>query len=283
VVGEQTGRSLRRAEQYVGIEGLALLRLYRYEDASVADDILIELRALLDRIEAGNASEDVHGVSLDVAAGYERWAAVYDEPGNLLIAHEEPTVRAMLERLDGEPVLDVGCGTGRYAAWLTGQGRHVIGVDQSPHMLAKARAKAPGSDLRAGNVVDLPVEPASMAGLICALTLEHLPDLDVVFREFARVVVPGGWVLTSCLHPLVAQVLGWKPWFRDDNGRGDVESHLHSVSDYINGAVGAGLQVVECAEVPMELSIPPPEEVAIGSPIAHEGLPLILAMRFRRP
>ncbi len=283
VAGERRGRSLRRAEQYIGIDGLALLRLYRYDDASVADDILVELRALLDGLEVGDTRLDVHGAQLDVSAGYARWAAVYDQPGNLLVAHEEPIVHAMLERLEGEPVLDVGCGTGRHLAWLCGQDRRVIGVDQSPQMLAEAAAKAPGSDLRVGDLVDLPVEPVSVAGVICALTLEHLPDLDVVFREFARVVAPGGWIVTSCLHPLIAQVLGWNPWFRDDDGRGDVESYLHSLSEFVNAAVSAGLQVEECVEIPIELTEPPPDEVAIGSPIAHDGLPLILVMRFLRP
>jgi hypothetical protein len=40
MAGEEVGRSLRRAEQFIGLDGLALLRLYRYEDASQADDIL---------------------------------------------------------------------------------------------------------------------------------------------------------------------------------------------------------------------------------------------------
>jgi ubiquinone/menaquinone biosynthesis C-methylase UbiE len=283
VAGEPTGRSLRRTEQYIGVDGLALLRLYGHDDASVADDILVELRALLDGLESGDGPHDVHGVQLDVVGGYARWAAVYDKPGNLLVAHEEPIVHAMLERLEGEPVLDVGCGTGRHMAWLSGHYRRTIGVDQSPQMLAKANAKVPGSDLRVGDVVDLPIETASVAGVICALTLEHLPDLDVAFREFVRVVVPGGWIVTSCLHPLVAQVLGWNPWFRDDNGRGDVERYLHSLSDYINAAVSVGLRVEECAEIPIELPGPPPDEVAIGFPIAHDGLPLILVMRFLKP
>jgi ubiquinone/menaquinone biosynthesis C-methylase UbiE len=284
MAGEEAGRSLRRAEQFIGLDGLALLRLYRYEDASRADDILAELRALLDGIEDGDSSDDVHGEQLDVAAGYARWSAVYDEPGNSLIAHEEPVVRTMIERLEGETVLDIGCGTGRHVVWLRDQDRVVIGVDQSPQMLARAAAKVPGADLRLGNLANLPVESASVAGAVCALTLEHLPDLDVAFRELERVVVPGGWVVTSCLHPVIAQVLGWNPWFRDDNGRGDVESYLHSVSDYINAAVRAGLRVQECVEVPIErTSLPPPEEVAIGWPIAHEGLPLVLVMRFLRP
>lgn len=201
MAGDRAARSLRRAEQYIGIDGLALLRLYRYEDASVADDILVELRALLDGIEAGRPSDDVHGVQLDVAGGYARWAAVYDEPGNLLVAHEEPVVRAMLGRLEGEPVLDVGCGTGRHVVWLRDQNRDVIGVDQSPEMLAKANAKAPRRGPSSRRFARAARRTRVGRRRDLCLTLEHLPDLDVAFREFARVVAAGGWVLTSCLHP----------------------------------------------------------------------------------
>jgi len=283
VVRERSRRSLRRVEQYIGIDGLALLRLYHRDDASVADDVLAELRTLLGCVEDGEMTDDVHGTPLDVAAGYSRWATVYDEPGNVLIACEEPTVHALLDTLEGEPVLDVGCGTGRHLSWLHGRNRRVIGVDQSVEMLDRARAKVPTADLRIGTALALPVEPASVAGVLCALTLEHISDLAAVLREFERVVMPGGWIVTSCLHPLMKQVLGWNPWFQDRDGRGDVEHYLHSLSDYLNSAVTAGLQVESCTEIPIELSDPPPAAVKVGWTIAHDKLPLVLVMNLTRP
>lgn len=45
----------------------------------------------------------------------------------------------------GSRVLDAGCGTGRVAIWLTGQGHAVTGVDLDESMLAVARRQAPGS------------------------------------------------------------------------------------------------------------------------------------------
>lgn len=279
------GRSLRRLEQYVGIDGIALLRLYHSDDTSVADDIVAELRALLDTVDGGSPSQDVYGARLDVAAGYRRWAAVYDAPGNSLLAHEGPVVRAILERSEGEPVLDAACGTGRHLRWLHAQGRRVVGIDQSQEMLARAAAKVPGADLQVGDLLALPVAAHSVAGTICALALEHVADLNGAYGEFARVVLPGGWVVTSSLHPLVSQVLGWGTWFADDEGRGDVESHLYSLSDHLNAAVSAGLQVAECVEVPLDstwLASRPPQ-VATGWPIAHDGLPLVLVLRFINP
>jgi ubiquinone/menaquinone biosynthesis C-methylase UbiE len=276
-------RSLRRGEQYVGIDGLALLRLYHAQDAAVADDVIRELRTLLDALDEEVAEHPIHGVRLDVSTGYSRWAARYDQPGNPLFAHEEPVIRAVLEGLPGEPVLDAGCGTGRHVYWLS-QSRRVIGVDQSTAMLAKAAEKTPEADLRVGQLTDLPVESATVAGVISTLCLEHVSDLAAVYREFARVLVPGGWSVITTLHPLITQILGWNAWFVDNAGRADIDTYFHSISEHLTGALAAGLQLTGCIEVPIDQSIlKSPTEVAIGGPIAHDGLPLILVLRFERP
>src|SRR5262249_54454608 len=60
---------------------------------------------------------------------------------------KEPTVRALLDRLHGGSVLDVGCGTGRHLAWQWSRNRRVIGVDQSAAMLERSRVKLPARSL----------------------------------------------------------------------------------------------------------------------------------------
>jgi len=281
------GRSLRRREQYLGIDGLALLRLYHAKDASVADEVVAEMRTLLDSFDGDATDADIHGPYLDVASGYARWASVYDLPGNSLFAHEEPVLRRMLEALPGEPVLDAGCGTGRHVAWLSSRSVQVIGVDQSPEMLAVARAKTVDADLRVGEITALPIENRSVAGVVCALALEHVANLGAAYAEFARVVVPGGWAVISTLHPVVAQIFGWNAWFVDGEGRADVTTHLHRVSDHLNASIGAGFRLVECVEVPIRGDIVgDPEsarQIVTGAPIAYADVPLILVMCLGRP
>src|SRR5205823_10842159 len=75
-------------------------------------------------------------VEVGAVEGYEQMAGWYDDADNVIIATEEPSVRALLDQLPaGATVLDAACGTGRHAAYLASGGRQVIGVDQSQAML----------------------------------------------------------------------------------------------------------------------------------------------------
>ena len=58
--------------------------------------------------------------------------------------------------LDGRRTLDVGCGTGTFAAALANRGAKVWGVDASTEMLAQARAKGSRARFKEGNAEALP-------------------------------------------------------------------------------------------------------------------------------
>src|SRR5947208_8970327 len=121
-----------------------------------------------------------------VRAGYDRWAAVYDHDGNPLQGLEEPAVRALVGDPRGLVVLDLGCGTGRHALWLTAAGAAVTAVDFSEGMLAEAHRK-PGADMVRFVAHDLgrplPLPAANFDLVVSGLVLEHLADLDLFFRE----------------------------------------------------------------------------------------------------
>ena len=97
----------------------------------------------------------------------------------------------------GQLVLDVATGTGlvaREAATLVGDPRRVIGLDPSPGMLGQARRLLGiPATLAAGEA--LPCRDASVDFLAMGYALRHLADLTVTFREFLRVLKPGGTVL----------------------------------------------------------------------------------------
>jgi SAM-dependent methyltransferase len=183
-----------------------------------------------------------------VESGYARWASTYDAGGNWLIELEEPVVHAWIDRLPPGRALDAACGTGRHTAHLHARGHAVIGTDTSEAMLARARGRLPGVDLRRADLAALPIESASMDLVICALALTHVERLEPVVRELARVLRAGGRIILSDFHPLLV-ALGGTGFFVGDDGRaGYVTTYCHPHSEYLASFRSAGLGVEDCAE-----------------------------------
>jgi demethylmenaquinone methyltransferase / 2-methoxy-6-polyprenyl-1,4-benzoquinol methylase len=105
--------------------------------------------------------------------------------------------RRALERAGlgaGMRVLDVGTGTGltaREAAGLVGPRGNVIGIDPSGGMLARADVP-PGVELKSGCAERIPAAAESADFVSMGYALRHIADLSAAFREFSRVLVPGG-------------------------------------------------------------------------------------------
>jgi demethylmenaquinone methyltransferase / 2-methoxy-6-polyprenyl-1,4-benzoquinol methylase len=94
----------------------------------------------------------------------------------------------------GMTVFDVGVGTGlvaREAAGLCGDPRRVTGVDPSPGMVRNAKVP-PGVRLVSGSAESIPAGDSTADFLCMGYALRHVGDLLVAFREFHRVLRPGG-------------------------------------------------------------------------------------------
>ncbi len=119
-----------------------------------------------------------------------------------------PVERAMLDLFAemtltvGTEVADVGCGTGRLLPYLAGRGLSPQGVDLSPGMVEVARREHPGFAYEVADLRELPFEDVSLAGVVCWFSLIYLaPDARArAFAELARVVKPGGYLVTAFKH-----------------------------------------------------------------------------------
>ncbi len=141
-------------------------------------------------------------------------------------------------------MLDAACGTGRHAAHLAAAGHPVVGVDASEAMLARARRRLPGADLRVGELTRPPLEDESVAGAVCALALSHLPEIAGAIAELGRVLAPGGRLVISDPHPLASGVLGWRAVYTDEDGeRRMIPEYPRLHGEYVDAFAAAGLVV----------------------------------------
>jgi ubiquinone/menaquinone biosynthesis C-methylase UbiE len=148
-----------------------------------------------------------------LAAGYDRIVA----GGGRLIGFESAR-RQAVERLalnQGDVVVDVGCGTGLSFALLEGRigpcGR-LIGIEQSPEMLAHARARVEGGGWQNITLVEGPVEDAEIpapadAAFLCLVhdITRSRPALENIIRQLrpgARISVFGGKIPPRWALPL---------------------------------------------------------------------------------
>jgi demethylmenaquinone methyltransferase/2-methoxy-6-polyprenyl-1,4-benzoquinol methylase len=124
----------------------------------------------------------------------------YDRYARLLSLGQDPRWRrflvACLDAGPGATVLDVATGTGAVALELIRRtGCAVVGLDQSPQMLAQARRRLPPSVRLVQAEADrLPFPDASFDALTFTYLLRYVDDPAVTLCELARVVKPGGTV-----------------------------------------------------------------------------------------
>lgn len=220
---------------------------------------------------------------LPTREGYDQWAAVYDTDGNPLIALEEPRIAELLGEVRGLSIADIGCGTGRHAITLAAQGANVTALDFSEGMLAQARAK-PGADrvafIHHDIATRLPLADAAFDRVICCLVLDHVRDVESLFREMARLCKPAGFVVVSSMHPAM-MLQGVQARFNDPATGEKIypESVPNQLSDYVMGALRAGLTIEHLTEHMIDETII--KTSARAAP--YLGWPMLLMMQLRHP
>jgi predicted TPR repeat methyltransferase len=138
----------------------------------------------------------------EVADRYDKWAQSYDDD-LASWSYEAPTVVAqtvVTRHPAAGSALDVGCGTGLVGQALRARGfaGRLLGLDISHASLEIARQSgAYDSLIHADLQQRLQLENDSVDAVVCVGVMTYLPDVEAVWREFARVARPGGLVVAT--------------------------------------------------------------------------------------
>jgi ubiquinone/menaquinone biosynthesis C-methylase UbiE len=279
--------TLIAAQYFAAVAGTAALRRCLTRPSSVLDR-LHDVQEVVAHLDEFPNNLEIPVTEYDLDEGYAAWAPRYDGP-NPAVAVSRTVVAAMLERAPRGSALDAACGTGGQTAPLVELGYDAIGVDASDAMLDVARRNVPGATFHQGRLDSLPLADASVDVVTCSLALTHVPDLEPVLADMARVLRPGGCAVLADIHPAAVTLGGAAifPTGAEDLQFAFVRNLVHQVGTYVSAATRAGLQVAECRE-PLY-----PEEAIIGNPAyavvpdavrqTFEGLPFLLAWRLTKP
>ncbi len=189
-----------------------------------------------------NASADagrfVPVAALDQASileAYRRWAGIYDTAFGRISSRGRLRATALVNRLPGKDVLEVGVGTGLALPHYHADKR-VTGIDLSKEMLRKARERTRADGLTNVQALhEMDAEATSFADssfdiAVAMFVASVVPNPRRLLTELRRVVRPGGdillinhfaaakgprWWLERALAP-ASRALGWHPDFAMD-------------------------------------------------------------------
>jgi SAM-dependent methyltransferase len=167
-------------------------------------------------------------------------------------------VLAALGPLDGQRLLDVGCGVGLFLCAAEQRGALVAGTDTAVERLEIARWALPDADLRVGGLVEpgeaLPFDNGTFDVVTTGASVHNGTDRAAVLTELVRVVRPGGRVAVG---GWVRPSGSWAEAFAGHLRRLDLFPPAAGADEGLDGALrAAGLAVLRGGEVRCQATYP---------------------------
>lgn len=181
---------------------------------------------------------------------YNRWAAQYDSNENQTRDLEAKALKEILDPINFDTCLEIGCGTGKNTVWLVEKVKEMVSVDLSSEMLAKAKEKTTSQKIyfvNADITKDWTFTDRTYDLVTFSLVLEHIEDIDLIFQKTIPVLKSGGHVYIGELHPF-KQYEGSKARFDTPEGVQVVPCFNHHISDFIDSAIKYRLKLVSLKE-----------------------------------
>ncbi len=182
-------------------------------------------------------------------SAYKLWAQNYPPtPHNRLMEIEQEAMMSVMPTLSDKVVLDLACGTGRYALIAEQQlAQQVICIDDSFSMIHQVQ-----SEFRLlGSMNQIPLMDNSFDVILCGLAVGHSQDLTSIIYEISRLLVSGGQAVISDFHP--EQYLnGARRTFMSDEGVYEVEHYAHVAETWEQACQQSGLLINAVVEPRIE-------------------------------
>ena len=143
-------------------------------------------------------------------------------------------------------VLEVGCGTGLILERLAEVAQRAQGIDLSPGMLERARAR--GLDVVEGSATSIPFEDDAFDLTVSFKVLPHVPDVGRALSEMARVTRPGGHLVAEFYNPLSLRWLAKRIAGPRPIAEGRTEADVYTrwdTADAVRRMVPPGVELVD--------------------------------------
>lgn len=204
-----------------------------------------------------------------IKESYKYWSEIYDTNENKTRDLDLNISKEILSKIAFKSVLEIGCGTGKNTIWLSKKAQNIIAIDFSPEMLQIAKRKVKSNSVKfvkaditkPWKFIKTPVDLISIN-----LVLEHIENLDFIFKNSFENLKKGAYLFISELHPF-KQYTGSQAKFKTNK----VKSFVHHISDFTSLAKKYNLK---CEEII--------ESFDKSKNINEEKIPRLLSLLFKK-
>ena len=133
------------------------------------------------------------------------------------------------KKLNGEKLLDLGCGYGFYTDYFKNIGADAIGIDGSGNMIDIAKENYKGCDFEVVDITEtLPFHDSCFDIVFCNQVLMDIEDIEPLFSEINRVMKKGGIFYYSIVHPAFYD----SKWIQNENGFNESKTMKSYIQPY---------------------------------------------------
>lgn len=187
---------------------------------------------------------------MEIGKAYDSWATQYDTNENKTRDLEAASLKKLLQDKTFKHCLEIGCGTGKNTIWLLTICDQITAIDLSEGMLNRAKEKI-HSDRVDFSLADITLDwtfaKHSYDLVTFSLMLEHIEDLNAIFKKLSMITSSGSLIYIGELHPF-KQYTGSRARFETEAGTQVVTCFNHHVSDFTKAANANGFTLIHLEE-----------------------------------